>query len=168
MCIHCLIVLLLFLLWPILIFHLPSYSNEREGIPANLLQMLDVCVEIPQQGVIRSLNVHVSAALLIWEYTRQHLSCGPSDLSLKHSWGDDRQPSPVYMTFDLQTLTSVCSSPAGSVKSISWDSEWECKLQLLNMKKLHTVHVRTFRIFMFCCVCLSYQVSGQQSSVLVP
>uniref|UniRef100_A0A3P8T136 tRNA (guanosine(18)-2'-O)-methyltransferase TARBP1 n=1 Tax=Amphiprion percula TaxID=161767 RepID=A0A3P8T136_AMPPE len=44
--------------------------NEREGIPANLLQMLDVCVEIPQQGVIRSLNVHVSAALLIWEYTR--------------------------------------------------------------------------------------------------
>ncbi|XP_047459509.1 probable methyltransferase TARBP1 isoform X2 [Mugil cephalus] len=49
-------------------------GNEREGIPANLLQMLDVCVEIPQQGVIRSLNVHVSAALLIWEYTRQHLA----------------------------------------------------------------------------------------------
>ncbi|CAJ1067470.1 probable methyltransferase TARBP1 [Xyrichtys novacula] len=49
-------------------------GNEREGIPANLLQLLDVCVEIPQQGVIRSLNVHVSAALLIWEYTRQHLS----------------------------------------------------------------------------------------------
>ncbi|XP_076022350.1 tRNA (guanosine(18)-2'-O)-methyltransferase TARBP1 [Genypterus blacodes] len=49
-------------------------GNEREGIPANLLQLLDVCVEIPQQGVIRSLNVHVSAALLIWEYTRQHLT----------------------------------------------------------------------------------------------
>ncbi|KAM9726926.1 putative methyltransferase TARBP1 [Menidia menidia] len=49
-------------------------GNEREGIPANLLQMLDVCVEIPQQGVIRSLNVHVSAALLIWEYTRQRLA----------------------------------------------------------------------------------------------
>lgn len=52
--------------------------NEREGIPANLLQMLDVCVEIPQQGIIRSLNVHVSAALLIWEYTRQHLISGAS------------------------------------------------------------------------------------------
>ncbi|XP_059215853.1 probable methyltransferase TARBP1 [Centropristis striata] len=49
-------------------------GNEREGIPANLLQMFDVCVEIPQQGVTRSLNVHVSAALLIWEYTRQHLA----------------------------------------------------------------------------------------------
>lgn len=47
--------------------------NEREGIPADLLQLLDVCVEIPQQGVTRSLNVHVSAALLVWEYTRQHL-----------------------------------------------------------------------------------------------
>lgn len=58
----------------------PSYSNEREGIPANLLQMLDVCVEIPQQGVIRSLNVHVSAALLIWEYTRQHLTSASSQV----------------------------------------------------------------------------------------
>lgn len=48
-------------------------SNEREGIPANLIQQLDVCVEIPQQGIIRSLNVHVSGALLIWEYTRQQL-----------------------------------------------------------------------------------------------
>ncbi|XP_066091428.1 probable methyltransferase TARBP1 isoform X3 [Saccopteryx bilineata] len=50
-------------------------GNEREGIPANLIQQLDICVEIPQQGIIRSLNVHVSGALLIWEYTRQQL-CG--------------------------------------------------------------------------------------------
>lgn len=48
-------------------------GNEREGIPANLLQLVDVCVEIPQHGITRSLNVHVSAALLVWEYTRQHL-----------------------------------------------------------------------------------------------
>ncbi|CAE1170624.1 TRM3 [Acanthosepion pharaonis] len=46
-------------------------GNEREGIPASLISLLDVCVEIPQQGVIRSLNVHVSGALLMWEYTRQ-------------------------------------------------------------------------------------------------
>ncbi|KAM4695404.1 putative methyltransferase TARBP1 [Discoglossus pictus] len=48
-------------------------GNEREGIPANLIHHLDVCVEIPQQGIIRSLNVHVSGAVLIWEYTRQHI-----------------------------------------------------------------------------------------------
>lgn len=49
-------------------------GNEREGIPCELLQLLDVCVEIPQFGIIRSLNVHVSGALFIWEYTRQHLT----------------------------------------------------------------------------------------------
>ncbi|XP_069786930.1 probable methyltransferase TARBP1 isoform X2 [Narcine bancroftii] len=55
-------------------------GNEREGIPANLIQHLDVCVEIPQRGIIRSLNVHVSGALLVWEYTRQQMvkqSVGP-------------------------------------------------------------------------------------------
>ncbi|XP_067901542.1 probable methyltransferase TARBP1 isoform X3 [Heterodontus francisci] len=48
-------------------------GNEREGIPANLIQHLDVCVEIPQCGIIRSLNVHVSGALLMWEYLRQQM-----------------------------------------------------------------------------------------------
>uniref|UniRef100_A0A8C6X300 tRNA (guanosine(18)-2'-O)-methyltransferase TARBP1 n=1 Tax=Naja naja TaxID=35670 RepID=A0A8C6X300_NAJNA len=51
-------------------------GNEHEGIPANVIQHLDTCVEIPQQGVIRSLNVHVSGALLIWEYTRQQMHNG--------------------------------------------------------------------------------------------
>ncbi|XP_038073031.1 probable methyltransferase TARBP1 [Patiria miniata] len=48
-------------------------GHERTGIPVELIQLLDVCVEIPQQGIIRSLNVHVSGALLVWEYTRQRL-----------------------------------------------------------------------------------------------
>ncbi|XP_021353649.1 probable methyltransferase TARBP1 [Mizuhopecten yessoensis] len=51
-------------------------GNEREGIPVELINMLDVCVEIPQQGIIRSLNVHVSGALLVWEYRRQQLVIG--------------------------------------------------------------------------------------------
>ncbi|KAG1690295.1 putative methyltransferase TARBP1 [Nymphon striatum] len=34
-------------------------GNEKQGIPVNLIQLLDICIEIPQQGVIRSLNVHV-------------------------------------------------------------------------------------------------------------
>ena len=50
-----------------------AFRNEREGIPVQLLQLLDESVEIPQSGVIRSLNVHVSGALLVWEYCRQHL-----------------------------------------------------------------------------------------------
>ena len=46
-------------------------GKEKEGIPINFLQILDNCVEIPQAGIIRSLNVHVSGALAIWEYTKQ-------------------------------------------------------------------------------------------------
>lgn len=44
---------------------------EKEGIDAELLPLLDACVEIPQDGQIRSLNVHVSGSLVIWEYCRQ-------------------------------------------------------------------------------------------------
>lgn len=46
-------------------------GKEDRGIPIEFIQILDACVEIPQFGVIRSLNVHVSGALCIWEYTRQ-------------------------------------------------------------------------------------------------
>ncbi|KAF2900397.1 hypothetical protein ILUMI_05791 [Ignelater luminosus] len=49
-------------------------GNEKEGIPPNLLTLIDFCVEIPQFGVVRSLNVHVAAATFIWEYTKQHVA----------------------------------------------------------------------------------------------
>ena len=45
---------------------------EGLGIPADLLPLLDACVEIPQPGkAVRSLNVHVSAALAVYCYTCQ-------------------------------------------------------------------------------------------------
>jgi tRNA guanosine-2'-O-methyltransferase len=47
---------------------------EKEGIPVALLQELDIVVEIPQLGMTRSMNVHVSASLLLWEYTRQRMN----------------------------------------------------------------------------------------------
>lgn len=46
-------------------------GNERCGIPVEMLQVLDACIEIPQSGKIRSLNVHVTGAILIWEYYKQ-------------------------------------------------------------------------------------------------
>lgn len=49
------------------------YSNEREGIPVELIHLLDNCIEIPQWGIVRSLNVHVSGALAVWEYTKYHM-----------------------------------------------------------------------------------------------
>jgi tRNA guanosine-2'-O-methyltransferase len=44
---------------------------EREGIPVDYLHILDYIIEIPQYGLIRSLNVHVSASLVLWEYVKQ-------------------------------------------------------------------------------------------------
>ena len=40
-------------------------GKEKEGIPQEYLGILDLCVEIPQFGVIRSLNVHVTGALCL-------------------------------------------------------------------------------------------------------
>lgn len=48
-------------------------GREREGIPMQLLQLLDHTVEIPQLGLIRSLNVHVSGAITLYEYSKQQL-----------------------------------------------------------------------------------------------
>ena len=47
-------------------------GREKEGIPADLLNIVDLCVEIPQYGVTRSLNVHVSAAITLWEMTKSN------------------------------------------------------------------------------------------------
>ena len=46
-------------------------GKEKEGIPIEFLSVVDQCIEIPQLGVIRSLNVHVSGAITIWEYSKQ-------------------------------------------------------------------------------------------------
>ena len=49
-------------------------GREREGIPMQMLQLLDHTVEIPQLGLIRSLNVHVSGAITLYEYSKQQLA----------------------------------------------------------------------------------------------
>ena len=53
-------------------------GKEKEGIPVEFLQLVDQCVEIPQLGIIRSLNVHVSGAICIWEYSKQLMSRIPN------------------------------------------------------------------------------------------
>ena len=49
---------------------------EGTGVPAHVLPFLDVCVEIPQFGLIRSLNVHVTGAIAMYEYAVQHMMGG--------------------------------------------------------------------------------------------
>ena len=56
-------------------------GSEGKGIPPGILPFLDVCVEIPQFGLIRSLNVHVTGALAMYEYTKQHLMDGNTTIT---------------------------------------------------------------------------------------
>lgn len=46
-------------------------GNEKHGMPVEVINMMDRCVEIAQFGIVRSLNVHVSASILLWEVRKQ-------------------------------------------------------------------------------------------------
>ncbi|KAI5806946.1 hypothetical protein EDC01DRAFT_7245 [Geopyxis carbonaria] len=46
-------------------------GTEKFGIPADLLVELDSCVEIPQTGVTRSMNVQTAAGVVLYECFRQ-------------------------------------------------------------------------------------------------
>uniref|UniRef100_A0A1B0GM97 tRNA/rRNA methyltransferase SpoU type domain-containing protein n=1 Tax=Phlebotomus papatasi TaxID=29031 RepID=A0A1B0GM97_PHLPP len=48
-------------------------THEKEGLPADVIANLDIVVEIPQIGRLRSLNVHVTGSIFIYEYAKQHL-----------------------------------------------------------------------------------------------
>ncbi|XP_035907885.1 uncharacterized protein LOC118510334 [Anopheles stephensi] len=47
-------------------------GHEKNGLPAEIIRHLDLVGEIPQFGVVRSLNVHVTGAIFMWEYAKQH------------------------------------------------------------------------------------------------
>jgi tRNA G18 (ribose-2'-O)-methylase SpoU len=48
-------------------------GREKEGIPPEVITLLNATVEIPQLGLIRSLNVHVSGAIAMYEFAKQRL-----------------------------------------------------------------------------------------------
>ena len=45
-------------------------GNEVDGVNQRVVDMADMCVEIPQEGTKHSLNVAVSTGLLLWETYR--------------------------------------------------------------------------------------------------
>lgn len=47
-------------------------GREKEGIPGELLAELDLCVEINQVGVIRSMNIQTATAVIVHAYSCQH------------------------------------------------------------------------------------------------
>ncbi|KAF2762702.1 hypothetical protein EJ05DRAFT_9978 [Pseudovirgaria hyperparasitica] len=51
-------------------------GSEKEGISSAVLMECDVCMEIRQEGVTRSLNVQTAASVVLFEYQRQWFGKG--------------------------------------------------------------------------------------------
>jgi tRNA G18 (ribose-2'-O)-methylase SpoU len=43
------------------------FGNEVKGVSDDVMKMIDECIEIPQYGTKHSLNISVSAGIVIWE-----------------------------------------------------------------------------------------------------
>jgi len=46
------------------------FGNEVKGVRQDVVDACDGCIEIPQFGTKHSLNVSVTAGIIIWEFTR--------------------------------------------------------------------------------------------------
>jgi 23S rRNA (guanosine2251-2'-O)-methyltransferase len=47
------------------------FGNEVKGIKQSVVDICDFSLEIPQYGTKHSLNVSVSAGIVLWEFYRQ-------------------------------------------------------------------------------------------------
>ena len=48
-------------------------GNEVKGVRQEVVDSCDGCLEIPQYGTKHSLNVSVTAGIIIWEFARKLL-----------------------------------------------------------------------------------------------
>ena len=58
------------------------FGNEKTGLSSTALSLADRLVAIPMRGIAQSMNVSVSAALCIYEVTRQRMARCPQYLSM--------------------------------------------------------------------------------------
>ncbi len=47
------------------------FGNEVKGVEQNIVNMSDYCIEIPQEGTKHSLNISVSAGIVLWDFFRK-------------------------------------------------------------------------------------------------
>jgi tRNA G18 (ribose-2'-O)-methylase SpoU len=50
------------------------FGNEVTGVEQTTIEASDGCIEIPQLGMKHSLNVSVSAGIVLWELVRGHIN----------------------------------------------------------------------------------------------
>ncbi len=50
-------------------------GNEVKGVQQEVVDLCDGCIEIPQYGTKHSLNVSVTAGIVIWEFANRMIKC---------------------------------------------------------------------------------------------
>ncbi|MBL7812166.1 MAG: RNA methyltransferase [Bacteroidetes bacterium] len=58
--------------------HVFVFGNEIDGISQEVLEICDLCIEIPQAGTKHSLNISVAAGIVLWEFAKGYLPLLPS------------------------------------------------------------------------------------------
>lgn len=53
--------------------HAVVFGNEVKGVKQSVVDMCNGCLEIPQFGTKHSLNVSVTAGIVIWEFAKQFI-----------------------------------------------------------------------------------------------
>ncbi len=57
------------------------FGNEVDGVSQEIVDFADTCIEIPQYGTKHSLNVAVSAGIIIWDVFNKFITYNPGYLS---------------------------------------------------------------------------------------
>ena len=47
------------------------FGNEVKGVQQKIVDMSDYCIEIPQEGTKHSLNISVSAGIVLWDFYKK-------------------------------------------------------------------------------------------------
>ncbi len=47
------------------------FGNEVKGVQQEIVDISDYCIEIPQEGTKHSLNISVSAGIVLWDFFRK-------------------------------------------------------------------------------------------------
>ncbi len=55
-------------------------GNEVKGVQQQIVDLSDACLEIPQLGTKHSLNVSVTAGIVVWEFARQLILTQPNNM----------------------------------------------------------------------------------------
>ena len=48
------------------------FGNEVNGVDEDIMKMADICIEIPQYGFKHSLNISVSAGIVLWDIFQKY------------------------------------------------------------------------------------------------